>query len=361
MPEFSLVVATGAKLTRFGEVPRYAEGLYALGHDIYAWMAPNGSWGESNAGLISGQDESLLIDTFWDLKHTAAMLEAMKTVTAAAPIRRLVNTHADGDHFWGNQLVESVEIIATKECRQEMRNMKPGAMKSFGLLGKTLEKIALFGAEGVGRWFAGMTMPYDYTGIKLTLPTRVFSGEMTLTVGSREIRLIETGPAHTGSDLLVYAPDCGTLFAGDILFIDSTPVIWAGPLENVFAALDKIIALDPRLIVPGHGFLTDAKGVKQVRAYWDYIGENVQKRFRAGLSARQAAFDIALKGDFDRQTFAKWNSPERIVTNTYTIYRDLQSRAGRLTTPELLRIMWDQALLAQQLPDAQPAIMRRKS
>ena len=49
--------------TRFQEVPSYEEVLYDLGNEVYAWMVPNGSWGESNAGLMIGDGESFLIDT----------------------------------------------------------------------------------------------------------------------------------------------------------------------------------------------------------------------------------------------------------------------------------------------------------
>ncbi len=52
------VALTGAARTRFGETPLYAEGLYRVAEGVYAWMAPNGSWGEANAGLIVGQGES---------------------------------------------------------------------------------------------------------------------------------------------------------------------------------------------------------------------------------------------------------------------------------------------------------------
>lgn len=104
---------TGAKQTRFGEIPTYDEGLYELGHDLYAWMVPNGSWGEANAGLIVGQGESLLVDTLWDVRFTRQMLAAMEPHTAVAPIKTVVNTHADGDHFFGNQLLPEADSITS--------------------------------------------------------------------------------------------------------------------------------------------------------------------------------------------------------------------------------------------------------
>ena len=56
----------------------------------------------SNAGLIRGQDASLLVDTLFDLPLTRQMLDELAPVTTEAPIGTLVNTHANGDHCWGN-------------------------------------------------------------------------------------------------------------------------------------------------------------------------------------------------------------------------------------------------------------------
>src|ERR1700739_3636919 len=94
-----------------GRPARYETGLKDLGHDTYAWLQPNGDLGESNAGLIVGDGESLLIDTLWDLRLTRRMLDAMAPRTATAPLNRLVNTHGDPDHCWGNQLLQGAEII----------------------------------------------------------------------------------------------------------------------------------------------------------------------------------------------------------------------------------------------------------
>ena len=129
MNNWTCIIQTGAQHTRFGEVPKYAEGLYDLGNQIYAWMVPNGSWGESNSGLVVGEGESLLIDTLWDPKYTRAMLDAMRSLTDAASLKTVVNTHADGDHFWGNELVTQAEIITSYACYKEMLNIQPKSMK----------------------------------------------------------------------------------------------------------------------------------------------------------------------------------------------------------------------------------------
>lgn len=360
MDRWTLIANTGAQRTRFNEIPRYTEGLYDLNNGLYAWMVPNGSWGETNAGFIVGEGEALLVDTFWDVKYTRAMLEAIRPLTDAAPIRYVVNTHADGDHFWGNQLVADAEIITSQAAYHELLSTRPRSMILLGRVGKVLSAIRLFKAYQVGHWFQNMGAPYDFKEVIHTPPNRTFESELTLHVGGRQVQLIEVGPAHTQGDLMVHIPDAKTLYAADILFIDSTPVMWAGPVENWLAALDRILEMEVDVIVPGHGPITDKNGVRQVKAYWEFVRSQVQQRYNANLSAAEAAYDIVLSPEFAQQPFARWNSPERMMTSVHTMYRHLQGRTDHPKVPELLNILRKQALLAHQLPNAEPAIMRKR-
>ena len=99
----------------------YTKGLHDLGNGCYAYLQPDGSWGWSNAGLISDSGESMLVDTLFDLPLTREMLDAMRRAQpAAARIGTVVNTHSNGDHTFGNRLVEGAEIIASRACAEEM-------------------------------------------------------------------------------------------------------------------------------------------------------------------------------------------------------------------------------------------------
>jgi glyoxylase-like metal-dependent hydrolase (beta-lactamase superfamily II) len=84
-----------------------------LAQGAYAWLAPGAGWGWSNAGLIVDGEESLLVDTLFDLELTGEMLRKMRDAAPSARrIDTLVNTHANGDHCHGNELVSGAEIIA---------------------------------------------------------------------------------------------------------------------------------------------------------------------------------------------------------------------------------------------------------
>ena len=89
--------------TLLGKPARFPRGLQQVGEGVFAWLQPNGEWGESNAGVVVGDGEALLIDTLFDLRLTQRMLDAVAE-RVHVPIRTLVNTHSDGDHVFGNQL-----------------------------------------------------------------------------------------------------------------------------------------------------------------------------------------------------------------------------------------------------------------
>jgi len=287
-------------------VSDYTCGLHELGDGCYAYLQPDGSWGWSNAGLVVGDGTSLLVDTLFDLRITHTMLELMKPVSDGAPISTVVNTHANGDHHYGNQLVKGAEIISSSATAREMGDV-PASML-----------LALNQAPGeVGELFRHFFGAFDFSGIEPTPPTRTFDGRLELDVGGRLVELIEVGPAHTAGDTLVHVPDARTIYTGDILFIGGTPIVWAGPLSNWVAACDLMLGMDIDTVVPGHGPVTDKGGIAQVRDYLAYIDSEATLRFRAGMDAFDAARDIALNG------FGAWGEFGRIAVNVETVYRAL--------------------------------------
>jgi glyoxylase-like metal-dependent hydrolase (beta-lactamase superfamily II) len=305
----------------------YRRGLADLGNGSFAWMQPDGSWGWSNAGLISDGDQSLLVDTLFDLKLTRDMLNAMRDAVpkAATKIGTLVNTHHNGDHCYGNELVEGAEIIASVHAAEEMKREQPSLLANF-----------LKAAPGLGTTGAYLQHcfgAFHFEGITPKGPTTTFTGHMHRHVGNKVVDLIEVGPAHTGGDVLVHVAKDRTVFTGDILFIEGTPIMWAGPVSNWIEACERILQLDCETIVPGHGPVTDNRGVRAVQAYLTYIRDEARKRFDAGLSARDAAHDISL-GDFD-----SWGDAERIAVNVSTLYREFAGDTSAPNPVELFTLM----------------------
>ncbi|WP_437284840.1 MBL fold metallo-hydrolase [Sorangium sp. So ce406] len=314
---------------------RYEQGLHDVGNGCFAYLQPAGTWGLSNAGLVTSDGEALLVDTLFDLKRTREMLDAMRAATpAAAQIGTVVNTHANGDHCYGNALVAGATIVATRASAAEMDEI-PAPMLA------TIMRQARSGAAGaLGDYLLHCFGAFDFDGIAPTAPTRVFDGELTLTVGAKEVRLLEVGPSHTSGDLLVHVPADRVFYTGDVLFIDVTPIMWAGPVGNWIKACDAILAADVDVIVPGHGPITDRSGVRAVRDYLVYIRDEARRRYDAGMSPADAARDIAL-GDY-----ASWSDAERIAVNVHTLYREFSG--GKLAPPGLLEIFGLMAELARR-------------
>ena len=303
----------------------YTRGLHELGDGLFAFLQPDGGWGWSNAGLVVADDTSLLIDTLFDLRLTQEMLDSMRPLTEPRPIRQVLNTHGNGDHWYGNQLVpERAEIVASAAAVQDMNDVPPALMAAL--------KAADFD-EDLSAFVRHAFGPFQFDGIDLRLPTRTFTGSLTLDVGGRRVELLELGPAHTRGDVIAYVPDARAVFTGDILFIGGTPIMWAGPVSNWLRACEHIERLDVDTIVPGHGPVTDKEGPRQVRRYLEYVRDQAIERHAAGMSATEAALDI------DLGEFADWGDRERIVVNIETIYAELDPQYERPIPPVLLTRM----------------------
>ncbi len=348
----------GRPLTRFGEAPLYQEGLYELGASSYAWMVPNGSWGETNIGLIDCHGKSVLVDTCWDLNFTREMLRFAAPIIRSSPIEIVVNTHADGDHCWSNQLFSDKKIIATEACIAQMHQHKPQTLRALRVGGKALRHLPLMGVDKFGHYMTSMFSPYDFGPVTLTEPNFGFTGSHELCVNGVDIIVTEVGPGHTDGDAMVHVPDQSVVYAGDILFIGVTPVMWAGPFENLVTGIKKLQSLKAKWIVPGHGPLASAKQVQQVLDYWHFVFDELYVRFQQDQEPDVAALEVLHSNAFQESVFATWDSPERLVTNAYTLYRhwgaDLSSLPGPLSVMDVLR---RQAKVAFELPYACPKCM----
>lgn len=117
----------------------------------------------------------------------------------------------------------------------------------------------------------------------------------------------------------MHIPDARVLYAGDILFIGGTPIVWAGPPQRWIDACDLILDLDVTVIVPGHGPVTDKSGVRKVRDYLTYVIDETTKRFEDGLSLEAAIASLA------QGKYADLPEHGRIVQNVVSVYRTLSA------------------------------------
>jgi cyclase len=330
--------------------------LQEVGNGVYAYSQLPGSWGWSNAGLITDGGETLLVDTLFDLKITQEMLDTMRrAVPSASRIGTVVNTHGNGDHCYGNVLVAEAEIIGTRGCVADLEEGPPSrnhllmrAARIIDSLGASARLVgSILNAVGIDRIAllseaASLALPafgdFDFSGMKPVPPNRIFEGELELQVGSKRVVLIELGPAHSRGDAVVWVPEDKTLFTGDLLFKDAHPIIWEGPVANWIAALQRLLAMDVETVVPGHGVLTDKTGLREILHYLEVLTDQARRRYDAGMSLDDAIRDMTL------DEFKGWLDAERIYVNVHTLYREFEGNTER---PDILALFAGMARLQQ--------------
>jgi glyoxylase-like metal-dependent hydrolase (beta-lactamase superfamily II) len=282
--------------------------LREIAADVYACLQPDRGLGWSNSGFVS-RGGGMVVDTFWDLPRTRRLIAEYARVSPS-PAARLVNTHHNGDHCWGNQLFAGAEIIGHRLCARSFGRERP----------EVLEKLRE--GDGFGdpalAGFARALRDYDFAGIELTPPTTLFDERLDLDLDGLAVQLLYVGPAHTAGDIVVFVPERRVLFAGDVLFRLCTPIGWEGTFDKWIEALDRIAALAPEVIVPGHGPPCGVEGAREMRDYLAYVRCEAKRFFAAGLSALEAAKRI------DLGPYAGWTEPERIVFNVERAYRELR-------------------------------------
>lgn len=289
----------------------YERGMTQVGETTHSFLQPDGGWGWANAGLIVGEREAILVDTFMDLPKTRELLDAVRALTDR-PIRTLVNTHHNPDHCWGNQLVEGATIVGHHLCRDELLLSPPPTL--LASLAQSEEDEGPIGY--LKRAFAA----FDFSGIDVVPPTVTFDHTLSLYLGSREVRLLYFGPCHTLSDIAIWVPDERVLFCGDLLFYGSTPLVWEGSLHNWIDTVDVLLELRPSVVVPGHGPVTDAHGLREMQNYLKLVVDEGRELKEKGLSPLDAACEI------DLGHYADWKDAERLAINLMRLWLEIDGK-----------------------------------
>ncbi len=282
--------------------------LEEIAQDVYACLQPDQGLGWSNSGFIN-RGGGLVIDTFWDLPHTRDLIDTYKRVWRE-PVRKVVNTHSNGDHCWGNQLFENAEIIGHRLCAAGFDKERPQVLQMLRNAGASPDPAIAS--------LAGKLAAWDFSGITLTPPTTLIEDRLELNFDGITAHLIYVGPAHTSGDVIIHLPEPRVVFTGDILFRLCTPIGWDGTFEGWVRALDFIVELEPDVIVPGHGPMCGAEGAREMKDYLIYVRSEARQYFDAGVNIIEAAKKI------DIGPYAGWTEPERILFSLDRAYREFR-------------------------------------
>jgi len=246
---------------------------------------------------------------------------------------RVVNTHHNGDHTWGNQLFPDAEIIGHRGCVHRFAEVQPASVEAIRTMAEPPEHLRDLHEE---------LAPFDFAGIELTPPGRVIDHDTTLDLDGVRVDLLVVGPAHTEGDVVVHLPDEGVVLMGDVLFHRCTPIGWEGSTEAWISALTRVEALAPEHVVPGHGPVCSVEGVVEARRYFADVRDHAQACFAAGESVLDCCAGI------DLGPRATWDEPWRLAANVHRVYREC---AGAVWDDpvDVTQVMRDVSALKRQM------------
>ena len=273
--------------------------LVEIADGVWAWIQPDGTWWVNNAGLIAGGEGDILVDTCASEARTRALLAAAAQARPGARIRYAINTHAHGDHSYGNGFLPPDAVILGHERMRATLQADP-----------VIDGCPPF-------W----TPVPDWGAVTRRLPDLVVAESAAIVSGSVRAEVRHPGyPAHTTGDLVVWMPEERILFAGDLLFSGLTPLVFMGSVVGARDALDWIASFAPRLIVPGHGPVLEGAGIadeiERHKRYYDVVLAAGRAALESGATPLEAATGL------DLGEFAQWPDAERIVLNLHRVVAD---------------------------------------
>ena len=200
-----------------------------LSDNAYAYTAE----GDPNTGIVIGDDAVMVIDTQATPVMAQDVIRRIREVTDK-PIKYVVMSHYHAVRVLGASAYQAQHIIASQDTRDLIVERGAQDMKSeierFPRLFQAVESIP-----------------------GLTWPTITFKGEMTLWLGSLEVKLLQVGRGHTKGDTIVWLPQQKILFSGDLVEFDATPYAGDAYFSDWPQTLDNLAAMNPVALVPGRG------------------------------------------------------------------------------------------------------------
>lgn len=183
-----------------------------------------------NISFVVGSKGVAVIDTGGSLKVGKKLREAIRKVTPL-PVLYVINTHVHPDHIYGNAAFLADEPIFVGH--EKLANAMEYRREQYTKLN---EKLLLEDAQGS----------------ELVKPTLAVITTLELDLGDRKLSLSAHPVAHTNTDVSLIDSKTSTLFTGDLLFIERTPVL-EGDIKGLIAEIEKLKASPAKLVIPGHG------------------------------------------------------------------------------------------------------------
>ena len=229
----------------------------------HAWAAiavPSGG-GVGNAAFFSLDGRSLVVDAGFAPSAGAELRETADRL--AGPVERLVVTHADFDHYGGSPAFADLPIVASERTRAAIAENGPGRIEE--LRSGFDEYAAELQEKGAPDWEQEQArlIAADLPALEVVVPGETFDGELAL----GGVLLVDHGPNHTDSDSAAWFAREGVLATGDLVGVESHLNLTRGDPENWLRTLDRLEALAPRHLIPGHGPAAGPGAIAAARRY----------------------------------------------------------------------------------------------
>ncbi len=272
-----------------------------------AWLI-TGNYFNEHMTVVETSIGLVVVDT---LTTAAATRRAMKLLRKFnnKPVKYVINTHFDIDHYAGNQLFVDATIIGHINCRKHYEFQifnKKSNIKDFHNMINSMstivpgnDPVSTSKREAYISWYTNMLEGFD--GFKFTPPTLFVKESRTILCGKTEIRLLHFGPGHTDADMAVHFPGEKILVTGDLVLGQNTiPVIHrihGGNIINMVSILDQLgkIANTGTTLVPGHGAYTGIEVINDQRQYLTQLLNRVNAAQKKGLDLKTARKEIKME------------------------------------------------------------------
>jgi len=254
-------------------------------------------------GFFVGPDAVLVVDS--QFKELApGIVERIRKVSDK-PIKFLLNTHHHGDHVGGNEVFRQFAmIVAHDNVRTRMLASPTDIQRDYPA---RLEEAKKSGDAGMAKFYADQIAWAKIVKIEdIAAPVMTFDSQLTIHIGDETIRVWHLPPAHTDGDSVVYFEKANVLHMGDDFFNQVIPFVdvsSGGSVAGYVAAIDKAVSKVPAnvVVIPGHGEVSDAAGLKTHRQYFVDLLDAAKKARAAGVSREKFLQDV------DLPAYKAWN------------------------------------------------------
>ena len=211
----------------------------------------------SNAGFVVTADGVVVFDALGTPALGRAMLAAIRKITPQ-PVKRVIVSHYHADHFYG--------LAAFKDAGAEIwAQRRAQAYLSSGQASDRLaqRRLDLF--------------PWVDDKTRIVAPDVWLDGDTDFRLGGVTFQVLYAEGAHSPEDVMMYVVEERVLFAGDLIFAGRVPFVGTADSRGWLKAMDKMIAVKPAIVVPGHGpASTDvARDLVLTRDYLVYLRETM--------------------------------------------------------------------------------------